>query len=90
MLIKYTYPLIPLVLYNFFVIGAIEALILLTNPSSPRSLVKKKKGNRAGKMFVAHTLSPVKLALIATSGTTIKQIIINNKKTDKKIVLFFK
>ena len=70
--------------------GAIKLDNLLINPSSPSNLVNRKKGNNAGKMLVAHTLIPVKLALIVVSGKLTKQIIIKSKKIDKKIVLFFK
>ena len=59
------------------------------NPSSPSSFVKKKKGKRAGNMFVAQTIIPFKLASIDTSGIATKHISNNSKNIDNVIVVLF-
>ena len=80
----------PDVLKSFCVTGAMFLLILLINPSSLNIFVKTKNGNSAGKMLVAHTLIPVKQALIEISGDITIAVIIKIKKIDIIVMCFFK
>lgn len=83
------YPLIPDVLYNFWVIGEKDFAIVPIIPNSERSLVKIKKGNKLGNRLVAQTLIPLKQASMHNLGEITSIAIKKNIKIVSKIKYIF-